>query len=185
MSPSASPGREMAEQIKGDELAATDGRGVGQKFEKGSAPTPHPVSRADFFRAGENFELFATDDAPTERPQAASKRRAIDKSTERRAEIGRLAAAGFTRLEIAKRLGMAESSLYANFFPEIGGRHGCPGRRLHEPSEDTRRLVRELRRAGEPLIRIAAAIGISQPTLRRAYAADLTTLPSDGADDAE
>lgn len=175
MSPSTSPGREMADRIKGDELAVIDGRGVGQKSERATAPTPHPVSFTDFFLAGENFELFADLPALTERPQAASKRHAIDKSAENRAEIARLAAAGFTRLEIAKKMGMAESSLYANFFSEIGGRPRCPGRRRHKASEGTRTQVRDLRQAGKTLTQIAAAIGISEPTLRRAYATELAS----------
>lgn len=154
-------------------MSGGDGRGVGQKSDGRPALSPPSLSRADFFHAGENFELFAPDDASIERPQAACKRRVIDKSAESRAEISRLAAAGITRVEIAKRMGMAASSLYANFFPELGGRPFCPGRRRHEPSELTRAQVRGLRHAGEPLSRIAAAIGISQPTLRRAYAAEL------------
>lgn len=149
-------------------------RGVGQKSDGHRRPSPPSLSRADFFVAGENFELFADLPALTERPQASSKRRSINKSAESRAEIVRLTAAGFTRLETAKRMGMAASTLYANFFSEIGGRSCRPGRRRHVPSEGTRNQVRALRHSGETLKRIAAAIGISEPTLRRAYAVELT-----------
>lgn len=150
-------------------------RGVGQKSDGHRRPAPPSLSLTDFFLAGENFDIFADLPALTERPQAASKRRFIDKSAESRAEIARLAAAGFTRLEIAKKMGMAESSLYANFFPEIGGRPRCPGRRRHEASEGTRAQVRDLRQADKTLTQIAAAIGISEPTLRRAYATELAS----------
>ncbi|WP_278984692.1 hypothetical protein [Sphingobium yanoikuyae] len=155
-------------------MSGGGGRGVGQKSRRQAAPSPPSLSRADFFPAGENFELFANLGAQSGRPQAASKRRAIDRSAESRTEIARLAAGGFTRLEIAKRMGMAPSSLYANFFSEIGGHPRRPGRRRHVPSEGTRTQVRALRLSGKTLKRIAAAIGISEPTLRRAYAVELT-----------
>lgn len=154
-------------------MSGGDGRGVGQKSERATAPTPHTVSRADFFLAGENFELFAELPTLTERPHAACKRRPIDKSAESRAEIARLAAAGFTRLEIAKKMGMAESSLYANFFPEIGGRTSCPGRRPHLPTSDQRRLVEARAAAGVPVDMIAAELRLSAPTVRKHYRDEL------------
>lgn len=154
-------------------MSGGDGRGVGQKSERATAPTPHTVSFTDFFPSEPNFDLFgdlAPPCGPRERP---SKHRVTPGSIELRIAIARLAGAGLTRAEIARQVGIGESTLYANYFPEIGGQRGKPGRRRHQPDERTRAIVRALRMNGASHLRIAEAIGISEPTLRRAYSQEL------------
>lgn len=148
-------------------------RGVGQKSEMPAPPAPPVFPRADFFPSALNFDLFG-DLAPScDPPARPSRRRATPGSIELRITIARLSGAGLTRAEIARQAGIGESTLYANYFPEIGGQRGKPGRRPHQPDERNRAIVRALRAGGMSQIKIAAAIGISEPTLRRAYAQEL------------
>lgn len=86
----------------------------------------------------------------------------------------RLAAEGLTRAAIAQRVGIAESTLYLNYFSEIGVRPGRPGRRAHAPSQASRRLVADRAAHGLALADIAAELGLSAPTLRKHYRAELS-----------
>lgn len=51
--------------------------------------------------------------------------------------------------------------------------HGCGGRPRHIATDARRAMVRQLREAGQPQEAIAAALGITGPTLRRHYHREL------------
>lgn len=147
--------------------------GVGQKSERPVAPAPHPFSRADFFRAGVVFDLFGHPiDAPKGSPSRAG-RRGPRKTTASADAVRRLAEEGHTRRQIAKQTGISQSTLYANYFRELGVRAGQPGRRRHDPTPYQRRLVVGMVQAGSPRSEIAEALGISLPTLRLHYPKEL------------
>lgn len=148
-------------------------RGAGQKSRAAAALLPPSPSRTDFFPGEQNYDLFGDLAPRCERPERPSRQHVKPGSIELRIAIARLAGAGLTRAEIARQVGIGESTLYANYFPEIGGQRGQPGRRRHQPDDRTRAIVRALRENGASHITIARAIGISEPTLRRAYAQEL------------
>ena len=149
-------------------------RGAGQKSETGARPAPPLVSRAEFFLTGENFELFGNVDAPVGAAGGLPERSASSGSPDVRQAVKRLAAEGLTRAAIAQRVGIAESTLYLNYFSEIGVRPGRPGRRAHAPSQASRRLVADRAAHGLALADIAAELGLSGPTLRKHYRAELS-----------
>lgn len=148
-------------------------RGAGQKSGEPVAPSPPSLSSKDFFSRERNLDLFgdlALRCEPRERPPEL---RVSPRSPEIRITIARLAGAGLTRCEIARQVGIGESTLYANYFPEIGGQRGRPGRRRHQPNDRTRAIVHALRVSGLAQIKIAEAIGVSEPTLRLHYRKEL------------
>lgn len=81
-------------------------------------------------------------------------------------------AAGARQDAIAKALGICTSTLATHYFPS---RTAKPpkGRRRHEPTPATRRIVRRAVRAGMAPASIAKLIGISPPTLRLYYRQEL------------
>lgn len=149
-------------------------RGAGQKSETGAGPAPPLVSRAEFFLTGENFELFGNVDAPVRAAGGLPERSGSSGSPDVRQTVKRLAAEGLTRAAIARQVGIAESTLYLNYFSEIGVRQGRPGRRAHAPSEASRRIVADRAAHGLALADIAAELGLSAPTLRKHYRAELS-----------
>ena len=140
-----------------------DGRGVGQKSEGGHALLPPSLSRADFFPGAVNFDLFGN---PVEAFDRAGDGRRHIKTEENALKVSELAASGLSRAEIAAAMGVAPSTLYAIYFPELGVRAGCPGRRRFQPSDADRQTVAVLRAAGKGQREIARALGVSEPTLR-------------------
>lgn len=50
---------------------------------------------------------------------------------------------------------------------------GTMGRPRHQPTDGQRNIVRKMRRAGRSKMEIAEAIGVSEPTLRVHYFAEL------------
>lgn len=139
------------------------GRGVGRKSEGADALLPPPLSRADFFPVAVNFDLFGN---PVEAIDRAGDGRRHVKTDENSSNVKRLASSGLNRVEIAAAIGVAPSTLYAIYFPELGVRAGCPGRRRFQPSDADREQVAILRAAGRGQREIARALGISEPTLR-------------------
>lgn len=140
-----------------------DGRGVGQKSGGADALLPPPLSCADFFLGAVNFDLFGQ---PIEGFDRAGDGRRHIKTEENSRKVSELASSGLSRVEIAAAIGIAPSTLYAIYFPELGVRAGCPGRRRFQPSDADRRTVAVLRAAGKAQQEIAKALGISEPTLR-------------------
>lgn len=120
-----------------------------------------------------NFELF--DDLPAfdKAAGAASERRDDAGQAELRATISRLTADGLTRAEIARAVGIGESTLYANYFSEIGGCRNRPGRRAHAPTDDQRRIVSARVAEGRTVETIAAELCLSAPTVRKHYRNEL------------
>lgn len=149
-------------------------RGAGQKSEGSPTPAPLFVSRTDFFVGDQNFDLFGHPVDAQGKAIGAAEPRRPQKTAAMAKAVQRLAEAGLTRRQIAGELGVGESTLYQNYFREIGGRRGQPGRRLHEPSDAQRQIVRDMRARGAAHHAIAVKLGVSQPTLRRAYANELS-----------
>lgn len=157
-------------------------RGVGQKSESPLPPAPPSVSRADFFSTEQNFDLFGHPVGPDRAVVSRAERPPSRKTPALAKAVARLAAEGLTRREIAARLKVGESTLYQNYFLEIGGRAGCPGRRLHIPSIAQRTLVARRSAEGASAQTIAAELRLSAPTLRKHYCAELRHTPSSGDD---
>ena len=148
--------------------------GAGQKSGRSAALLPPSVPRAEFFPDRLNFDLFGNPVVAFEAPPAAVGRRVTRKSADIAEAARRLSEAGLTRRKIAHDLGIGVSTLYKNYFPEIGGRAGRPGRRQHAPSAEQRRLVAMRAAQGAALPTIAAELGLSVPTLRKHYRAELS-----------
>lgn len=138
-----------------------------------SPPSPPPLSFGEFFPDNVNFDLFGNSIALPEGRGGRSQRADRPETLRLRETIRQLAAAGLTRVEIAKHAGVGESTLYQNFFAEIGVRSGCPGRRAHAPSLAQRRLVKLRAAAGATPSEIAAELGLSPPTVRKHYRNEL------------
>ena len=151
-----------------------DGRGAGQKSGGGPASLPPSVSRAEFFPDRLNFDLFGNPLATSEAFQGASGHNQMRSSADIAEAARRLSTTGLTRRKIALELGIGESTLYKNYFPEIDGRAGRPGRRQHAPSAEQRRLVAVRAAQGAALSTIATELGLSIPTLRKHYRAELS-----------
>lgn len=147
--------------------------GGGEKFGGPTASVPRPDPFRDFFLSVQEFDLFGD---PVPAPVSLQRRSQRGGRPGRR-ELGkmviRLTEAGLTRLSIAKLMGISLSSLYRNYFPEIGARAGQPGRRAHCPTEISRETVRLLAAGGASQPEIGAAVGISIRTLRKHYRAQL------------
>ncbi|MBV2148531.1 hypothetical protein KRZ98_09555 [Sphingobium sp. AS12] len=125
---------------------------------------------ADFFLAESDFQsaVSACDASP--------RRGGIpphDKTPEKALLVSGLVSIGKTRPEIARAIGVAQSTLYAIYFSELGVGSVRRGRPQHVPSDANRALAARMRQAGACKMTIAMALGISQPTLRRAYADEL------------
>ena len=148
---------------KGSCQRSGQGRGVGQKSEGTEALLPPSVPFADFFLGAVNFDLFGN---PVEAVDKEGDGRRHIKTEENALKVSSLARSGLSRVEIAAAMGIAASTLYAIYFPELGVRAGCPGRRRFQPSDADRLTVAVLRAAGKAQRDIAKALGISEPTLR-------------------
>lgn len=111
---------------------------------------------------------------------------------EQRAAVIRMVNDGCPIVEIARTLGIAQSTLRTHYpaelaaprpqavLPDIGPKHPAPardgsGRPQHIPTEELRERVEILVAGGMPAWHIAAALGISEPTLREHYAHELDT----------
>ncbi len=148
-------------------------RGAGQKSDGASASAPPPVSRADFFAVERNFDLFGETISTANTLMGASAGRGSKKTDQMSAAVRQLAREGLTRRAIAKQVGLAESTLYANYFSEIAGRRGEPGRRQHRRTMERAATVARMFQDGLPRSAIADALGISLPTLRLHYRKEL------------
>lgn len=80
-----------------------------------------------------------------------------------------------SQVRIATAIGIAPSTLHLYYFPEIRGRSGGIGRRQHEPTFASRAIVRQLAAEGLSRPQIAAAVGISVPTLGKHYRPELSS----------
>lgn len=150
------------------------GGGAGQKSRTGPGPSPSPLSRAEFFSADGNFDLFGNPVSQAKHPRSRSQRAADRRTPELRQAIRKLAEAGVTRAQIARHVGIGETTLYHNYFSEIGCRPGKVGRMQHDATADRRRVVCALAEQGSSQREIAAALGITIPTLTRHYRANLS-----------
>lgn len=119
-----------------------------------------------FFLVTGNFDLFGE---PVIGLDHDGDRRRHIKTTKNANKVKELAKSGLSRIEIAKAIGIATSTLYCLYFPELKVRRGFPGRHRFTPTDAARRQIAAMRRGGALQRDIAKALGISEPTLRRHF----------------
>lgn len=116
-------------------------------------------------------------------------------TSETRAAVSAAAAEGLSHREMAKRIGVSPPTLRAHYAAEItaaraeisfalpefaepappGRAREGAGRPAHEATPELRERVEILVAGGQTAWQIAAALGVSEPTLRLHYAAELDT----------
>lgn len=134
------------------------------------APSPHLVSRAEFFPAGQDFDLFGEPFRVDVR-RGGPVRHVVTR--ELSLKISELRRSGLSLAAVSRAVGIGYTTLARYYFSEISLRPGQPGRRCHAATADRKQLVASLAGAGQSQPKIAKALGISIPTLIRHYRAEL------------
>lgn len=155
-------------------------RGGGQKLATGRGLLPACPPSAEFFFTGGSSE--GGSDGVLARPNRGGIPR-HSKTDENTLLVSDLVKAGQTRAAIALAIGIAESTLYAIYFSELRVGSVQRGRPRHVPTDANRALVARMRRAGASKMTIAKALGVSEPTLRRAYPDQLQFQPKENGHD--
>ncbi|MFC3698794.1 MULTISPECIES: helix-turn-helix domain-containing protein [Sphingobium] len=153
-----------------DTAPANRGRGGWSKVAKAGGVCTASVPIGRLFLAESDFQsAVPACDTPPRRGGIPPHNKTPEKSL----LVSDLVRSGKTRPAIARAIGVSQSTLYAIYFSELGVGSVPRGRPRHVPTDATRAQVARMRRAGASKMTIAKALGVSEPTLRRAYADEL------------